>query len=448
MFTLSEEGAVSRNSQQNRAARKRKKQQRSGTRQHREFRPDFDAESLVFAGIEFAFGPSANAESLRRTLDQLAELDGSGSAAALLDRASQMLDASMDHAFLSGWQPAELVHAARREFGARTARLTVAAIGSHASRTSAHKSAPEPWREQLDELNIGADDAPARGRLSAWRAAENAEPTDTWAAILSLLGFCSYLIPMTPLMATPANWVTGAAASRPAKHGPEPKVLSRIRGLLAKAEATTFAEEAATLSAKAQDLMTRYAIDSAVVDAEAHTSLSDQVVTRRLLVDNPYPEAKVQLLHCVAETNNVRVIWHQRFGIVSMVGMPIDLDLCEMLFTSLLVQASHALSEAGGDRVKRSPSFRRSFLLAFATRIGERLTIAREQAGRDASSQYGKELVPIMTERTEAVGSVFEKQFPSIVTTSHSVTNAHGWQAGRVAAELADLTGGRERIAE
>ena len=71
---------MSRNSQQNRAARKRKKQQRSGARQHREFRPDFDAESLVFAGIEFAFGPSANAESLRRTVGQLAALDGSGSA--------------------------------------------------------------------------------------------------------------------------------------------------------------------------------------------------------------------------------------------------------------------------------------------------------------------------------------------------------------------------------
>ncbi|MFD9664220.1 DUF2786 domain-containing protein [Rhodococcus sp. NPDC059968] len=439
---------MSRNSQQNRAARKRKKQQRDGARQHREFRPEIDAESLIFAGIEFAFGPSTNAESLRRTVDNLAELESSPVSGAALDRVSQLLDASMDHAFASGWQPAELVHAVRREFGARTARLTVAAIGSHASRTSAHKSAPEPWREQLDELNIGADDAPARGRLSAWRAAENAEPTATWTAILSLLGFCNYLVPITPLMATAPDWVTGAAASRPAKRGAEPKVLSRIRGLLAKAEATTFAEEAETLSAKAQDLMTRYAIDSAVIDAHAHTSLSDQVVTRRLLVDNPYPEAKVQLLHCVAKTNNVRVLWHQRFGLVSMVGMPVDLDLSEMLFTSLLVQASHALSEAGGDRVKRSPSFRRSFLLAFATRIGERLVIAREQAGRDASSQYGKELVPIMAERSEAVGSVFEKQFPSVVTTSHSVTNAHGWQAGRVAAELADLSGGRERIAE
>ena len=41
---------------------------------------------------------------------------------------------------------------------------------------------------------------------------------------------------------------------------------------------------------------------------------------------------------------------------------------------------------------------------------------------------------------------MFEDQFPSTVPIAHSVTNAHGWQAGRVAAELADLTGGRERI--
>ncbi|QSE79170.1 DUF2786 domain-containing protein [Rhodococcus koreensis] len=438
---------MSRNSQQNRAARKRKKQQRGHAREQRPPRPEVEgAESLVFAGIEFAYGPSANPESLQRTVRQLADLDGSRCADTVLDWVSRILDGSMDHVFGTGWQPTEFVHAVRREFGARTARLTVTVIGAHASRTSARKTAPVQWREQLDELGIAPDSAPARGYLSAWCASENADPTETWTAILSFLGYCSYLIPLTPLLATPANWGEGTVASSSAPRGPEPKVLSRIRGLLAKAEATTFAEEAETLSAKAQDLMTRYAIDSAVIDAHAHTSLTDQVVTRRLLVDNPYPEAKVQLLHCVAKTNNVRVLWHQRFGLVSMVGMPVDLDLSEMLFTSLLVQASHALSEAGGDRVKRSPSFRRSFLLAFATRIGERLTIAREQAGRDASSQYGKELVPIMAERSEAVGSVFEEQFPSVVTTSHSITNEHGWQAGRVAAELADLTGGRERI--
>lgn len=440
---------MSRNSQQNRAARKRKRQQRESTRSYREDR-NVDAEQLIYAGIEFGFGPSADARSLRRIVDQLARFDNTALSATLTGRVALLLDGVIDHAFASGWQPAELVHAVRREIGARAARLCVAAIGSHARRTSAHKIAPAAWRDQLDELRITPDGAFARGELSAWREAENTAPEETWAAILTLVGYCSYLIPMHPLLPPPARWrAETATASSAAASGQDPKMLARIRGLLTKAESSTFAAEAETLTAKAQDLMTRYAIDSAMVDAEADTSLTDQVATRRLQVDNPYPEAKVQLLHCVAESNGVRVIWHQRFGLVSMVGLPLDLDLSEMLYTSLLLQASHALAEeGGGHRTKRSPSFRRSFLLAFADRIGERLATAREQASRDASSQYGKELVPVMAARTEAVGSVFEEQFPSIVPSATSVTNPQGWQAGRVAAELADLAGGRERIAE
>lgn len=440
---------MSRNSQKNRAARKRKQQQQRDTgRQHRGPRPEVDTDRLLFAGIEFAFGPSENAESLRRTAAQLAQLDRSPLAAALTGRATQLLDRVIDHAFEEGWQPAELAHAVRREFGARAGRLVVAAIGAHARRTSAHKLAPAAWRDQLDELRIHPDGAPARGPVEAWRQTEHTEPEQAWSTILTLLGFCNYLIRMQPLLPTPSKWRADTAVTSAPRRGAEPKVLSRIRGLLAKAEATSFAAEAETLSTKAQDLMTRYAIDSAMIDAETDARLTDQVETRRLLIDNPYPESKVQLLDCVADSNSVRVIWHQRFGLVSIVGMPIDLDLCELLFTSLLVQASHAMTEAGGDRTKRSPSFRRSFLLAFATRIGERLAMAREQASRDASTQYGKELVPVMAERTEAVDAVFEEQFPSVVMTSHSVTNTHGWHAGRVAAELADLTGGRERIAE
>lgn len=91
---------MSRNSQQNRAARKRKKQQRGNAREQRAPRPGIEAaESLVFAGIEFAYGPSANPESLRQTVRQLADLDGSRSADPVLDWVSQILDGSMDHVF-------------------------------------------------------------------------------------------------------------------------------------------------------------------------------------------------------------------------------------------------------------------------------------------------------------------------------------------------------------
>ena len=42
-------------------------------------------------------------------------------------------------------------------------------------------------------------------------------------------------------------------------------VLARIRQLLAKAESTTFEAEALAFTAKAQELMTRHAIDAALV---------------------------------------------------------------------------------------------------------------------------------------------------------------------------------------
>ena len=61
-----------------------------------------------------------------------------------------------------------------------------------------------------------------------------------------------------------------------------------------------------------------------------------------------------------------------------MIGFSADLDAVELLFTSLLVQASAALQRAGGKRDaagrSRTRSFRQSFLVAYAVRIGERLS--------------------------------------------------------------------------
>ncbi|NEA40757.1 DUF2786 domain-containing protein, partial [Streptomyces sp. SID11385] len=44
----------------------------------------------------------------------------------------------------------------------------------------------------------------------------------------------------------------------------EPRMLTRIRALLAKAEATGFPEEAEALTTKAQELMARHSIDEAL----------------------------------------------------------------------------------------------------------------------------------------------------------------------------------------
>lgn len=50
--------------------------------------------------------------------------------------------------------------------------------------------------------------------------------------------------------------------------------------------------------------------------------------------------------------------------------------------------------------------------------------------------------MPILTERSEAVDAVHDELFPDLTRKRHSISDGEG----RVAAELADLTGGRERL--
>ena len=165
------------------------------------------------------------------------------------------------------------------------------------------------------------------------------------------------------------------------------RALRRIRGLLAKAESTEFADEAEALTAKAQELMTRHAVDAALLDAGR--APAGDVGTRRVHVADPYVRAKMQLLAAVAEANDVRLVWYQKLGIANLVGGRADLDAVELLFTSLLLQVAQALSSAERQDGGRSASrtFRRAFLLGYAHRIGERLQSARQRATADAAAE-------------------------------------------------------------
>ena len=52
----------------------------------------------------------------------------------------------------------------------------------------------------------------------------------------------------------------------------EPRILDKVRALLAKAESTEFPEEAEAYTAKAQELMARHRIDRAVLGATGRGS--------------------------------------------------------------------------------------------------------------------------------------------------------------------------------
>ena len=380
--------------------------------------------------------------------------------ARLLDRAAEpgwrravdrvlggCLQTEVTTAWRQGWQPADVVRFVRRELGTRQVPVIRDAISAELA-TYAGGTIDPRWTAQLAEIEAKVWWRPDQNHLEAWREQENAEWAEVVRAALAVLETLTLLPTLERLGPIPGAARPGGAAVRHPGPDVDERILSRVRALLAKAESTTFEAEAEALTSRAQALMARHSIDLALLAATGQNS-TEEPTGRRLGIDNPYEGPKAMLLDAVARANRCRTVWSQRLGFSTAVGFPADLDGVEMLFTSLLVQATRAMMQAGsrtsaGGR-SRTRAFRQSFLTAFAARIGERLTEATgEQTTAAAAEPGGRNLLPVLAARDHAVTDLVDAMFPELVQRSlGSVTDLEGWNSGRGAADVAVLhTGG------
>lgn len=366
-----------------------------------------------------------------------------------------MLNALTD-AYERGWQPLDVVHVSERQADRRDGPYAIVAVLFHALAGQARDRAPDDWVEQLDALaerEVGAgqtarrlfDEDPAGGGLEA-HLLMNGVDTDELALVWRLMP------PMAPLCERPSAWPrerkrtteAGAAAGLGSGSGkaPDAKILGRIRGLLAKAESTDFPEEAETLTAKAQELITRYAIDSALLH-RFDTGYDHSIRGKRVHLDNPYLKEKVQLLTEIGQVNGVRTVWSDKLAIATIVGAPADMEQVELLYTSLLIQATRAMQSTESRHTSQSTAaFRRAFLLGYAVRIGQRMREARETATAETAADAGVsmgELVPVLAARTAAVDLEFGRLFPRTKSSRSRSVDAAGWHAGSAAADRARL---------
>ncbi|GGV83263.1 hypothetical protein GCM10010294_59620 [Streptomyces griseoloalbus] len=316
-------------------------------------------------------------------------------------------------AWRRGWQPADVVRIVGRELDDVHVRLVSALIraqGPHDDRPRGPR-----WQAQLDALST--EPAPRADRFSYV------------TAVLELYRLLLRLPALEPLdeAVTPSP---GAGDPRP-----ESRMLGRIRALLAKAEATGFPEEAEALSAKAQELMARHSVDEALLAARAPSAETPDAC--RIGVEPPYEQAKAVLLDAVAGANHCRAVWNEPLGFSTVVGFATDLEAVELLYTSLLVQATTAMTKAeaaqrAGGR-KRTKTFRQSFLAAYAHRVGTRLAAAAE-------SQVSDDLLPVLASRAVAVTDRTDRLFPETTTTRlRGVSDAAGWEEGARAADDAQV---------
>ncbi|MFF4248230.1 DUF2786 domain-containing protein [Streptomyces sp. NPDC001822] len=337
-------------------------------------------------------------------------------------------------AWARGWQPADVVRTVRRELDEDGAAL---AAGLITAETAAYGQLPPRWAEQVAALPAPAP----RNRPDRFTYA---------SAVLELYRLLLRLPVIEP--AGPPPGTAADASHRPPAHG-EPRMLTRIRALLAKAEATGFPEEAEALTTKAQELMARHSIDEALLAARTHDAGAPGA--RRIGVDAPYESAKAVLLDAVASANRCRAVWNSDLGFTTVVGFEPDLDAVELLFTSLLVQGTAAMTKAeAGQRAagrKRTKTFRQSFLLAYAQRLGSRLAADTARVTAAAGSEPGSggdggrsALLPVLAARDVAVTETAERMFPRTTTTRlRGATDAEGWDHGTAAADRARM-GGKE----
>jgi hypothetical protein len=185
--------------------------------------------------------------------------------------------------------------------------------------------------------------------------------------------------------------------------------------------------------------MVRYSLREAVANHDR--GRASNTVARRVWVDNPYVAAKVALVQAVAQANRCRTVWFKDLGCVVNVGAESDLDMVDLLATSLLVQATKAMLVSGrrhGVRGQaRTKSFRLSFLIAYAGRIGERL----EAASSSVTEKLRRDdrLLPVLAARNRAADEAFTRLFPKAIASPLAAYDAVGLGAGCSAADEAML---------
>ena len=340
------------------------------------------------------------------------------------DAVDDLLAESLGAAWRRGWTPADVVRVVGRRLSGDHAGLAARAVVADGWARSRSGEAMHPrWEAQLQELT--------------GRAERSAPPAESFALAIDLLQALAVLPDITRTVPPPGAAVTGATGRDVAL---DERMLARVRALLAKAESTQFAEEGEALTAKAQELIARHAIDEALV---ASADDVGEPLVRRIPVDEPYGDAKASLLARIAAANRCTLVYDSAYGWVTAFGYEHDLNALELLAASLLTQATSAMVRQGPrrDASGRSTtrSFRRAFLFGFGQRIGQRLQEATTDQVSAADNSHAGRLLPVLAARDERVQAAQEAAFPRVSRRSTSLSSGTGWLAGQAAADLAKL---------
>lgn len=334
-----------------------------------------------------------------------------------------------------GWMPREGLSALRKSLSPEAVRAGAVMMRGQLVQYQ-DMQLSDRWKVQREEL---AAIAPFAGLAKASAGLGRWDRIVLWGAVLEALDFLSGLPKIPKVEPLPGDLLIthglGVAESS--------RVYEKIRALLAKAESTDSDAEAEAFTAKAQQLIARHSINEALLSEAGEGKREPEAL--RVIIERPYEQPKSELLAQIADANHCRSVYWPDGGFTTLIGDRADLRSVELLFNSLLVQATAAMTRVGSVNAKRGKSqtrsFRQSFLASFAMRIGERLRESAADTAREYTEETGTDLVPVMRQRDQRVDSRTEALFPRLkFGRSTRITNYEGHIAGLAAADAARLT--------
>lgn len=231
--------------------------------------------------------------------------------------------------------------------------------------------------------------------------------------------------------------------------------LRRVRGLLNKAENAGTEGEAEVYNARAQELISRYGIEAAMLDAGRDPRERPDVERKRIIVKAPYSRDKIGLLAAIATRMGCRVVVVGGYGggdreLAELWGFPADVLRVELVYTSLLMQATNRVVHVRPSGYENVGAYRRAWWVGFTAAINRRIKAQEEQATAAAEATRRTEerdrrgalisVALVLVGRADLVESAVKAAYPDMKDPRKRVLSSDsGMRAGYKAGHEADM---------
>jgi hypothetical protein len=228
----------------------------------------------------------------------------------------------------------------------------------------------------------------------------------------------------------------------------ESDIQRKIRGLLKKAEATAFEEEADAFLRKAQELMYRHGIDEERLWA-ADPSRRHKIEVRKIkILDGKAGSMHRRIiLSEIARVNHCKMWYSPGSDLSSVAGYPNDLLFVEMLFTSIKTQMSFKEAIALAHSVGVHPkTFRSNFAEAYTGRICDRLAENYRLVTAAVKSESAPGTAIALIDRKTEVDQWVRDKYKLRAARNNNSSGKYDHSAraaGHAAADSTDISGGR-----